>query len=66
MVQEYGESTTANLIAMGKTCVADVTESDLRAARGQTVFPFEENAGSEIIDVTAEPDTADTTELVAA
>lgn len=66
MVQEYGESTTANLIAMGKTCVADVTESDLRAARGQTVFPFEENAGSEIIDVTAEPDTAETTELVAA
>lgn len=66
MVQEYGESTTANLIAMGKTCVADVTESDLRAARGQTVFPFEENAGSEIIDVTAEPDTAETTEPVAA
>lgn len=66
MVQEYGESTTANLIAMGKTCVADVTESDLRAAREQTVFPFEENAGSEIIDVTAEPDTTETTELVAA
>lgn len=66
MVQEYGESIAANLIAMGKTCAAEVTEADLAAARGQTVFPFEENAGSEIIDVTAEPDTAETSEPVAA
>lgn len=68
MVQEYGESTTANLIAMGKTCVADVTEADLRAARRQTVFPFEETAAAEqIIDLPAEPAApAESTELVAA
>lgn len=46
MVQEFGETTTANLIAMGKTCAAEVTEADLKAARGQTVFPFEVDAAT--------------------
>ena len=66
MVQEFGETTTANLIAMGKTCAAEVTEADLKAARGQTVFPFEVDAATaeqscaEIITVEAVATTADT------
>lgn len=73
MVQEFGETTTANLIAMGKTCAAEVTAADLKAARRQTVFPFEADAASaeqscaEIITVEAVATTGDTcTDLVLA
>lgn len=73
MVQEFGEATTANLIAMGKTCAAEVTAADLKAARRQTVFPFEEDAASaeqscaEIITVEAVATTGYTcTDLVLA
>ena len=58
MVQEFGEQTTANLIAMGRTCAAEVSEADLETARNQSVLPgFEMPAPAgeevEVIETTA-------------
>lgn len=39
MVREYGERNTENLIAMGKTCVAEVTQEDISAAKNMQCLP---------------------------
>lgn len=61
MVQEFGEQTTANLIAMGRTCAAEVSEADLETARNQSVLPgFEMPAPAgeevEVIETAAAPE----------